>query len=324
MGRCCCRLPLILAPTGFTPQSLGVRFGLDVRVRTEVLAVDRTAKRVRVRDLDTGTEYDETYDDLILSTGASPVVPPAPGVHRALTLRTVEDVDALVGRLDAGARSVVVVGGGFVGLETAEDLHRRGLQVTLVERTPQVLTPLDAEMVAPVHAELRRQGIDLELSAELVEVTDDAVLLAEGRRLPADVVVLAIGVRPDSGLARAAGLEVDERGGMSSTTSSAPATRPSTPSATPRRSGTPSTGRPPSCRWPTSPPCGAPGRGCHRGPRRPGDRVAGRCRRQSLRLHLRVTGWNERRARAAGLEVEVIHTHPPPTPVTTPGPSRWR
>lgn len=294
-----------------TPRSLGARFGLDVRVRTEVLAVDRAARTVRVRDLGAGTEYVESYDHLVLSTGASPVVPPVPGVERALTLRTVEDVDALVERLHTGARSAVVVGGGFVGLETAENLHHRGLRVTLVERAPQVLTPLDAEMAAPVHAELRRSGIDLELAAEVLEVTDDAVRLAGGRSVPADVVVLAIGVRPDSVLARACGLEVDERGGIvvdEHQRTSDPAIYAVGDAAQKRDAIDGATTLVPLANV------------ANRAGRRAADAIAGRALDASPSLGtavvqvfdvtVAVTGWNERRARAAGLDVHVIHTHP--------------
>lgn len=294
-----------------TPESLAVRFGLDVRTRTEALSIDRAGRTLTVRHLGTGEEYVESYDRLVLSTGASPVVPPVPGVDRALTLRTVEDVDAIVERLDAGARTAVVVGGGFVGLETAENLHYRGLHVSLVERAPQVLTPLDEEMVTPVHDELRRHGIHLELGAELVEVTDDEVVLADGRALPADVVVLAIGVRPDSALARAAGLEVDERGGIvvdDRQRTSDPAVYAVGDAAQKRDSIDSSTTLVPLANV------------ANRAGRRAADDIAGHVVRSAsslgtavvkvFDLTVAVTGWNERRARAAGLEPLVIHTHP--------------
>ena len=294
-----------------TPQSLGARFGLDVRVRTEVLSVDRGSRTVRGRDLTTGVDYEESYDHLVLSTGAWPVVPPVPGVHRALTLRTVEDVDAIVDRLDAGARTAVVVGGGFVGLETAENLQHRGLRVTLVERAPQVLTPLDPEMAAPVHDELRRHGVALELGAELAEVGEGSVRLADGRSVPADLVVLAIGVRPDSGLARAAGLEVDERGGIVVDEHQ----RTSDPSVF--AVGDAAQKRDALDRSATLVPLANV---ANRAGRRAADAIAGRAVRATpslgtavvkvFGLTVAVTGWNEGRARAAGLEPEVIHTHP--------------
>ncbi|GGG54091.1 NADH dehydrogenase [Kocuria dechangensis] len=196
-----------------TPQSLGARFGLDVRVGQEVAGIDRAARTVRVRDLATGREEDLGYDALILSPGAGPVRPPVPGIERALVLRDVEDTDEVVAAV-AGARSAVVVGGGFIGVEVAENLVHRGLQVALVEATEQIMAPLDPEMVEPVHARLREHGLDLRLGSAVTEVGERTVTLADGTELPADVVMAAVGVRPDSTLARAAGLEVGPRGGI--------------------------------------------------------------------------------------------------------------
>lgn len=197
-----------------TPESLAARFGLDVRVRTEVTAVDPAAGTVTVRDLTAGVETVETYDELVLSTGASPIVPPIEGVERALVLRDVEDVDRLVGALDAAARSVVIVGAGFIGVELAENLRRRALEVTLVELADQVLAPLDPEMAAPVADELRANGVRIELDTRVTAIGTDDVTLEDGRVLPADVVVTAIGVRPESQLAVAAGIATGPRGGI--------------------------------------------------------------------------------------------------------------
>jgi NADPH-dependent 2,4-dienoyl-CoA reductase/sulfur reductase-like enzyme/rhodanese-related sulfurtransferase len=196
-----------------TPAGLGARFGLDVRVRAEVTGIDRTARRVRVRTA-AGARYEEGYDVLVLSPGASPIVPDVPGIGRALTVRDVEDIDAVVAALRGGARRAVVVGGGFLGLEMAENLHHRGLAVTLVEAADQVLGPLDAEMAALVGAEVRRHGVDLVLGAALAEVTATQVVVADGRRVEADLVVVAVGVRPDTALARGAGLALGRRGGI--------------------------------------------------------------------------------------------------------------
>ncbi|MFF0739274.1 FAD-dependent oxidoreductase [Streptomyces sp. NPDC004111] len=197
-----------------TPEALRARFELDVRVRSEVVAIDRAARTVRVRDLDGGREYDETYDRLVLSPGARPFVPELPGVSRARTLRDVTDVDRVAADLDAGARTAVVVGGGFIGVEAAENLRERGLAVTLVELADQVLPPLDPEMAAPVADELRAHGVRIELGAELAAVGTDDVTLADGRTLPADLVLMAIGVRPDTRLASDAGLVLGVRGGI--------------------------------------------------------------------------------------------------------------
>ncbi|MGX1809224.1 FAD-dependent oxidoreductase [Nocardia sp. NPDC055321] len=196
-----------------TPESLAARFRLDVRVRHEAVAIDPAARTVRVRDLDSGRESTESYDELVLSTGASAIVPPLPGVERALVLRDVADVDRLA---DAAgrARTAVVVGAGFIGVEMAENLTRRGISTTVVERGDQVLGTLDPEMAAPVAAEMRGHGIRLETGVELERIDADSVTLSDQRVVPADLVVMAIGVRPESALARAAGLDIGSGGGI--------------------------------------------------------------------------------------------------------------
>ncbi|MCU0262324.1 MAG: FAD-dependent oxidoreductase [Candidatus Nanopelagicales bacterium] len=211
-----------------TPRSLNARFGLDVRVNSEVISIDPAARTVTVRDLVEDREYTEGYDHLVLSPGASPIVPPIPGVERALTLRTIEDTDRIKERVDelllavdsseeavgGAALSVVVVGGGFIGLEMAESLRDRGMDVTVVELGTQVMAPLDPEMAAIVAAELRRHGVHLALGVQVTEVRPDTVLLSDGREVDADMVIMSIGVRPDTKLAVAAGLELGPRGGI--------------------------------------------------------------------------------------------------------------
>ena len=196
-----------------TPQALRERFNLDVRVGTEAVAIDRVGKTVTVRDVGTGEEFTLAYDKLVLSPGAKPVMPSIPGIERALPLRNIEDTDAMVAAVE-GARTAVVIGGGFIGLEVAENLLRLGLSVALVEATDQVMAPLDPEMVAPVHARLRREGVDLRLGTGVTAVGTTDVTLADGSTLPADVVVAAIGVRPETSLAQDAGLMIGERGGI--------------------------------------------------------------------------------------------------------------
>jgi NADPH-dependent 2,4-dienoyl-CoA reductase/sulfur reductase-like enzyme/rhodanese-related sulfurtransferase len=209
-----------------TPEGLRARFNLDVRVLTEVVGLDRAAHTVHARDLQTGREYDQPYDALVLATGAAPLRPPIPGIEREghFTVRNVPDAD----RIDAWittqqASRAVVVGGGYIGLEMAEQLHRRGLSVTLVEALPQVMTPLDPEMAAWLHQELRAHGIGLHLGEpvtafEAPQAGESArasvVVLNNGQRLPADLVVLGLGVKPDVALARAAGLEIGTLGGV--------------------------------------------------------------------------------------------------------------
>ena len=198
-----------------TPESLHARFALDVRVRSEVTSLDRDRKVVRVRDLMLNQEYELDYDELVLSPGAQAVVPPIPGVDRALTLRTVEDVTRIVDAVEAQPRHAVVIGGGFIGLETAENLRHRGIETTIVEALGQVLAPLDPEMAIPVAHEVRKHGVHLHLGVAVGAIHEKQVELADGTLIDADLVILAIGVRPDIGLAKMAGLEIGPRGGIS-------------------------------------------------------------------------------------------------------------
>lgn len=196
-----------------SPQAIKARFDIDVFVGTEATAINREAHTVTVREVSTGATRELPYDKLVLAPGASPVRPPLPGIERALGLRNVEDVDAIVAAVPA-ARSAVVIGGGFIGVEMAENLVHRGLQVSLVEATAQVMAPLDPEMVAPVHAILRENGVDLRLGVAVTSIGEGEVTLADGSTLPGDLVIAAIGVKPESGLAKEAGLELNERGGI--------------------------------------------------------------------------------------------------------------
>ncbi len=209
-----------------TPASLRARFNLDVRCRTEAVRIDRAAKTVELKDLETGAVHSQPYDALILAPGAKPLRPPIPGIDRPghFVLRDVPDMEAIQGWLEARpVRKAVVVGGGYVGLEMAEQLVRRGIAVAVVEALPQAMAPLDPEMAAWLHLEMRTHGIDLHLgdavaSFEAPPSPDGAaasvVVLKSGVGLSADLVVLAIGVRPEVGLAREAGLEVGSLGGI--------------------------------------------------------------------------------------------------------------
>ena len=201
-----------------TPESLHARFRLDVRVQSEVIGIDRAAKSLTVRDLATGETYDLEYDYLVLSPGAQPVVPPLPGIELALTLRTVEDVTRIADAVARKPKHAVVIGGGFIGVETAENLIHKGIPTTLVEAMDQVLAPLDPEMALPVADELRRHGVDLRLGVGLSSIQKSAdgqtVTLADGSVVAAGLVILAIGVRPDTTLANACDLEVGSRGGI--------------------------------------------------------------------------------------------------------------
>ena len=196
-----------------TPASLAENLNLDVRVGNEVVSIDPAAKTVTVSDGD--TTYTESYDKLVLATGASPLKPSLPGIDSAPvhTLRNLDDMDAIKAVVDAGHGRAVVIGGGYIGVEMAESLRYRGWDVALLEAADQVLGPLDQEMAEQVQHELRRNGIDLHLSTTAEGFTPDSVLTSEGI-LPADLIVLAIGVAPDSRVASLAGLETTARGAI--------------------------------------------------------------------------------------------------------------
>lgn len=202
-----------------TPEELRSRYNLDVRTRQEVTSIDRQRKEVTVHKLDTGESYREAYDKLVLSPGAKPLVPPVPGVDLpgVFQLRNMADMDAIKAHVDAGqATKAAIVGGGFIGLEMADNLAHRGLDVTIVEMLEQVMAPLDFEMAALVQRHLRQKSVRLALGDGLRAISQQdgqlAVTLQSGRVVPSDMVVLAVGVRPESDLAAAAGLEIGPRG----------------------------------------------------------------------------------------------------------------
>ena len=197
-----------------TPASLHARFRLDVRVNTEVLAINTSKKTVAIKNLDSHETHEIDYDKLILSPGASPVIPPIPGIERGMTLRTVEDVERIADRVSAKPKSAVVIGGGFIGVEIAENLIHRGIPTSLVEATDQVLMPLDPELATLVAQEMVLQGVALHLGSSVVNIGSDSVDLGNGDNIPAEIVILAIGVRPEIGLAKAAGLTIGSRNGI--------------------------------------------------------------------------------------------------------------
>ncbi len=205
-----------------TVDSFRSRFRADVRTRHEVLKIDPKSKTVLVRDLSPGgNESVEHYDKLVRSPGAEPVRPALPGIDhpRIFTLRTIPDTDRIREFLDKNnPRRAVIVGGGYIGLEMAENLHRRGIFVTLVEMANQVMTPIDFEMAAVVHQHLRARKVEFYLGSPVASFADDrgriAVRLENGLDLTGDMAILAIGVRPDTRLAREAGLSVGGKGGI--------------------------------------------------------------------------------------------------------------
>lgn len=202
-----------------TPQSFYCRYRADARVGHEAIAIDRAGKMVTVRELATGRTYEEHYDKLLLAPGAKPVLPPAAQTEdgRVFTLRTVEDTfamhDYVVGQKP---QTAVVVGSGFIGLETAENLVDRGVRVTLIQRGGQVLAPLDADMACFLHAELVKNGVDLRLSTpfEGLETGEKVRVLTSRGTIEADMAVIALGVVPDTALAKEAGLELGQKGSI--------------------------------------------------------------------------------------------------------------
>lgn len=196
------------------------RFHLDIRNFTEIVHINREEKTVVARDVRTGKEYEESYDVLLLSPGSKPIKPDIPGIEEVqalFTLRNVPDTDRIKQYVDEHAtQHAVVIGGGFIGLEIAENLIERGLRVTVVQKTNQVMAPIDYEMAQLVHAELTKHGVELILEDGLKAFTNQGttVVLDSGAEIDADMVILAIGVQPESNLAKEAGLEVGVRGAI--------------------------------------------------------------------------------------------------------------
>jgi len=204
-----------------TPESFWDRFRIDVRVRQEVTAIDPEGKTVTVHTLDSGKFYTETYDKLILAPGAKPTVPALSGVdsERVFTLRTVEDTLRIRRFVeDQKPKTAVLAGGGFIGLEMAENLAEMGIAVTIVQRPKQLLAPLDADMASFIHARMRAHGVTLRLGETVEGFRQDgcemATLLEGTEPLRSDMVLLAIGVTPDTHLAKEAGLELGIRGSI--------------------------------------------------------------------------------------------------------------
>ncbi len=202
-----------------TPENLRARFRIGVRTRSEVTAIDPEKKEVEIKNLASGEVYRESYDALILSPGAEPIRPPIPGIDspNVLTLRNMEDMDRIIKALD-GKKHATVIGGGYIGLEMAEALRRRKIATSLIELAPQVMGPADPEMVSLLHQELTLNGVDLRLGTSVTGFSDSAkglkLTLSSGETLETGIVVLAIGVKPETSLAKAAGLVLGPRGGI--------------------------------------------------------------------------------------------------------------
>ena len=206
-----------------TPESFLRRFNVDVRVMQEVSAINRTEKTVTIKNLTDGSEYVESYDFLLLSPGASPVIPTIAGIDNPLThsLRNIPDMDAILNVIYSNRpEHATVVGGGFIGLEMMEAFHRLGIKTTLLELSDQVMAPVDREMAGLVHAEIRQKVIDLRLETGLTGVqfnedeTSLTLALSNDEFLETGLLIMAIGVRPDTALAKQAGLKIGELGGI--------------------------------------------------------------------------------------------------------------
>lgn len=203
-----------------TPESFNDRFNVDVRIFSEIISIDRSAKTVKVLDHRTNERYEVGYDKLILSPGAVPIVPNIEGINsnRVFTLRNIPDTQRIKDFIDSERpRSAAVVGGGYIGIEMAENLKNAGLSVSVVELSNQVIAPLDYDMATEIHWYLRQKGVKLYLENRLnkIEETGGGLTLNLTRgKIVADMAVLAVGVRPDSGLAGDAGLEMGSRGGI--------------------------------------------------------------------------------------------------------------
>jgi NADPH-dependent 2,4-dienoyl-CoA reductase/sulfur reductase-like enzyme/rhodanese-related sulfurtransferase len=294
-----------------TPASLHARFRLDVRIDSEVESINPIKKLVVVKNGLTKESYELNYDKLVLSPGASPVVPPIPGIERAMTLRTVEDVEKIFNRVSQKPSNAVVIGGGFIGVEIAENLIHKGIKTTVVEAAPQLLAPLDPEMATLVAKEMIKNNVELHLGASAQEITESTVVLSNGVVLPAEMIILAIGVRPDIKLAKESGLTIGTRGGIDVDDFN----RTSNPDIyaigdvaekTDAIDGS-------STLVPLANLANRHGRVV-------ADHIAGRTTRpvktigtaivKVFDLMIAATGWNEKRLSASGRAFKVIHTHP--------------
>ena len=204
-----------------TPEAMKSKFKVDVRVKNEVLSIDREKKTISVKRVDSGEVYTESYDTLVISTGSSPLKPPIPGIDssRVQTLWTIPDTDRIRALVrEQGVKSAAVIGGGFIGLEMAENLKHAGIAVSLIEALDQVMSPIDFEMAQLLHESLEQNGVDLHLG-DAVESFNDVsggvdIKLKSGKVITAELVILSIGVRPNGQLAKDAGLKVNARGGI--------------------------------------------------------------------------------------------------------------
>lgn len=200
-----------------TPQGFQTKYNIEARVQQEVVRINREQKTITIKDLKTNRDYEESYDTLILSPGASPIVPDLEGIHskHVFTIRNVADIDRLNWYLQTdNVQDIAVVGGGFIGVEVAENLKLAGYNVSLVEFGQQIMAPFDYDMAQILHKEMTDKGVQVIVNGGLAKVTPNNVTLNSGKQLKAQAVVLAIGVRPEIRLAKEAGLTIGELGGI--------------------------------------------------------------------------------------------------------------
>lgn len=204
-----------------TPESMEKRFNIDVRIKNEVIKILKDEKKIEVKDLSTGKIYEESYDYLVLSPGSTPLRPPIPGIDspNIFSLWNIPDTDAIYGFIKENCpKKAVVVGGGFIGLEMAENLHELGIEVSIVEMLDQVMAPLDFEMAEIIHEHIKSKGGNLYLGdgVQTFDYKDGktTITLQSGKTIETDLVILSIGIRPNGELAKDAGLEVNQRGGI--------------------------------------------------------------------------------------------------------------
>ncbi|HZJ76673.1 MAG TPA: FAD-dependent oxidoreductase [Oscillospiraceae bacterium] len=203
-----------------TVKGMSKRFNIDIRVFSEVTKIDPIEKKISVKNFQTNEEYEESYDKLVLSPGANPIVPPIPGIEGAetlFTLRNISDMDAIKSHIDENKpQSAIVIGGGFIGVEMAENLHDIGIHVTLIEAADQIMGPIDPEMASILHEHIRDRGVELILSDGVKSFENEGkkLVLQSGKEIETDLIILSIGVRPENKLAKEAGLEIGNRGGI--------------------------------------------------------------------------------------------------------------
>lgn len=198
-----------------TPQSFHARFGVDVRIKNEVIGVDTDAKMVTVKRVDSGETYTESYDVLVVSPGASPVRPPIQGIekNKVFTLRNIPDTYAIKEHVDEHKpKTAAVIGGGFIGIEMAENLHALGMEVSIIEAQSHIMATMDADMTHDLHNHIRSKGVSLYLDSLATAFTEDSVVLKDGTVVPAEMVILSIGVAPETRFLQGSGVELGARG----------------------------------------------------------------------------------------------------------------